>query len=99
MTHHRALNIALTGALALLIAGILATGHHLDDHSADWSDSTALKDAQKAAQLEARTERGAQRLCQQVKGPNAAYRWTPAGELVCVNNKGGGAVTVAKAAP
>ena len=98
MTPHRALNLALTAALALLIAGILSTGYHLDDHSEDWASSQALADAQRTAQLAARTEKSAQALCQRVKGPNAGYRWTPAGELVCTSNKGTGGVSVAKVA-
>ena len=98
MTAHRLINIALTAALTAAMATILSTGHLLDDHSADWSESTALADAQKAAQLAARTERAAAQLCVRIKGPNAGYRWTPSGELVCTNNKGAGAVSVAKAA-
>ncbi len=98
MTAHRALNIALTGATAVGIAAILLAGPVLDDRSGEWAQADALEAAQKAAQLEARTERSAQRLCQQIKGPNAAHRWTPSGELICTNNKGQGAVSVAKVA-
>lgn len=98
MTAHRLINIALTAALTAAMATILSTGHLLDDHSADWSESTALADAQKAAQLAARTERAAAQLCVRIKGPNAGYRWTASGDLVCTSNKGQGAVSVAKAA-
>ena len=98
MTPHRALNLALTAGLTAALAVILLAGKPLDDRSGEWAQADALADAQKAAQLEARTERSAQRLCQQIKGPNAAHRWTPSGELICTNNKGQGAVSVAKVA-
>ncbi len=98
MTTHRLINIALTAALTAAMATILSTGHLLDDHSADWHQSTVLADAQKAAQIAARTERAAQQLCVRIKGPNAGYRWTASGDLVCTSNKGQGAVSVAKAA-
>ena len=54
MTRHRAINIALTTALVVAMASILSTGHLLDDHSADWSESTALRDAQQQAPANAR---------------------------------------------
>ena len=98
MTRHRAINVGIAIALAIGIAAVLSTGYHLDDHSEDWSSSQALADAQRTAQLAARTEKSAQALCQRVKGPNAGYRWTPAGELVCTSNKGTGGVSVAKVA-
>ena len=98
MTPHRLINIALTGATVVGIAALLSTGHLLDDHSADWHQSTVLADAQKAAQIAARTERAAQQLCVRIKGPNAGYRWTASGDLVCTSNKGQWAVSVAKAA-
>ena len=98
MTTHRILNITLAIAGAAAMATVLLAGPALDDHSADWQHSTALADAQRAAQLAARTEKSAQALCQRIKGPNAGYRWTASGELVCTSNKGAGAVSVAKAA-
>lgn len=98
MTPHRLVNITLSIGAAVAVAALLSTGHLLDDHADEWQQSSTLADAQKAAQLEARTERSAQRLCQQIKGPNAAHRWTPSGELICTNNKGQGAVSVAKVA-
>ena len=98
MTPHRAINIGISITLAIGIAAILSTGHHLDDNRDEWAASQALADAQRAAQLAARTEKSAQALCQRIKGPNAAPRWTPDGELTCVGNHGG-AVSVAKVAP
>ncbi len=98
MTRHRIANLALTGALFLSMAAVLLGGPVLDDNSDEWAQSSALADAQKAAQLEARTERAAQQLCVRIKGPNAAHKWTPSGELICTGNKGQGAVSVAKAA-
>ena len=98
MTPHRIINITLAIAGAVGIAAVLSTSHLLDDHSADWNHSTALADAQRAAQLAARTEKSAQALCQRIKGPNAAPRWTADGELTCVGTRGQ-AVSVAKVAP
>jgi len=98
MNAHRFTNIAITLGLTAAFAAVLSMGPALDDRSGEWAQADALADAQKAAQLEARTERSAQRLCQQIKGPNAAHRWTPSGELICTNNKGQGAVSVAKVA-
>ena len=98
MTAHRIINITLAIAGAVGMAAVLMAGPVLDDHSADWNQSTALADAQRAAQLAARTEKSAQALCQRIKGPNAAPRWTADGELTCVGTRGQ-AVSVAKVAP
>ena len=98
MTTHRILNITLAIAGAVGMAAVLSTSHLLDDHSADWNHSTALADAQRAAQLAARTEKSAQAMCQRIKGPNAAPRWTADGELTCVGTRGQ-AFSVAKVAP
>ena len=98
MTRHRILNIALTLGLTAAFSAILLSGPALDDRSDEWQQSTALADAQKAAQAAARTERAAAQLCVRIKGPNAGYRWTDSGELVCTSNKGVGAVSVAKGA-
>lgn len=98
MTTHRILNITLAIAGAAAMATVLLAGPALDDHSSEWNHSTALADAQRAAQLAARTEKSAQALCQRIKGPNAAPRWTPDGELMCVGTRGQ-AVSVAKVAP
>ena len=98
MTPHRAVNLALTAGLTAGLAAILLAGKPLDDHSAEWNHSTALRDAQQQAQANARRERAAQQLCIRIKGPNAAHKWTPSGELICTGNKGQGAVSVAKAA-
>ena len=98
MTPNRILNITLAIAGAVGIAAVLSSGHLLDDNSADWNHSTALADAQRAAQLAARTEKSAQAMCQRIKGPNATPRWTADGELTCVGTRGQ-AVSVAKVAP
>ena len=98
MTTHRILNITLAIAGAAAMATVLLAGPALDDHSSEWNHSTALADAQRAAQLAARTEKSAQALCQRIKGPNAAPRWTADGELTCVGTRGP-AVSVAKVAP
>ena len=98
MTTHRILNITLAIAGAAAMATVLLAGPALDDHSSEWNHSTALADAQRAAQLAARTEKSAQAMCQRIKGPNAAPRWTADGELTCVGTRGP-AVSVAKVAP
>ncbi len=98
MTPHRLANITLAAAAAAGFAALLSTGHLLDDNSDEWRQSTALADAQKAAQVAARTERAAAQLCVRIKGPNAGYRWTDSGELVCTSNKGASAVSAAKVA-
>jgi len=98
LTTHRILNITVAIAGAAAMATVLLAGPALDDHSSEWNHSTALADAQRAAQLAARTEKSAQALCQRIKGPNAAPRWTADGELTCVGTRGQ-AVSVAKVAP
>ena len=98
MRPHRAVNFGLTAGLAVAFAAILGSSHLLDDNSAEWAQSTALRDAQQQAQAEARRERAAAQLCVRLRGPNAAHRWTPDGELVCSHNKGQGAVSAAKVA-
>lgn len=94
MTKHRALNLALTAALAIGIAAILSTGHHLDDHSGEWASSQALADAQRAARSEYLKEAAAAKLCTSLHGPGAAYRWTDAGDLVCHDHRNGRAAVV-----
>ena len=98
MNAHRLVNLTLTAGLTAALAAILLAGPVIDDHSSEWNHSTALADAQRAAQLAARTEKSAQALCQRIKGPNAAPRWTADGELTCVGTRGQ-AVSVAKVAP
>ena len=88
MSAHRALNLALTAALAIGIAAILSTGHHLDDHGDDWAASTALLDAQRQAQADARRDRAAQQLCIRLHGPGVAPAWDADGRLVCSARKG-----------
>ena len=102
MTAHRIFNIAAGIMLACAIGAAMATSHLLDtqpDARAEWAESTALAEAQKAARLAARTERAAAQLCVRVKGPNSGHAWTGAGELVCTDNRGGQRLVVAKVAP
>lgn len=94
MTAHRAVNLALTAALAVGIAAILLAGPVLDDHSADWPASTALQDAQRAARAEYRRDLAAARLCAEANGPGAAWRWTDTGDLVCTDHRTGRAAVV-----
>ena len=95
MTAHRAINIALTIGLAVALAAILSTGHHLDaDHADEWAQSTALIDAQRAARAEYRRDLAASRLCAEANGPGAAWRWTDTGDLVCTDHRTGRAAVV-----
>ena len=95
MTTHRAINIALTAALTAAVATILSTGHLLDDHSADWSESTALRDAQQQAQAVERRNRAAQQLCIRLHGPGVAATWDADDRLVCSARKGPARTVVA----
>lgn len=96
MTKPRALNLALNAALAIGIAAILSTGHHLDDHGDDWAASTALQDAQRQAQADARRDRAAQQLCIRLHGPGVAPAWDQDGNLICRARKGPARTVVAK---
>ena len=96
MTAHRLINIALTAALVVAVATILSTGHLLDDHSADWSESTALRDAQQQAQAVERRERAAQQLCIRLHGPGVAAAWDADDRLVCSARRGPARTVVAK---
>ena len=96
MTTHRLINIALTAALTAAMATILSTGHLLDDHSADWSESTALRDAQQQAQAVERRERAAQQLCIRLHGPGVAAAWDADDRLVCSARRGPARTVVAK---
>ena len=95
MTAHRLINIALTAALVVAMATILSTGHLLDDHSADWSESTALRDAQQQAQAVERRERAAQQLCIRLHGPGVAAAWDSDDRLVCSARRGPARTVVA----
>ena len=95
MTTHRLINIALTAAFTAAMATILSTGHLLDDHSADWSESTALRDAQQQAQANARRERAAQQLCVKLHGPGVAAAWDADDRLVCSARRGPARTVVA----
>ncbi len=63
MTVHRLLNAAIGLAIFVGASVILLAGPILDDHRADWPESTALQDAQRQAERQARQERAAQQLC------------------------------------
>ena len=67
----------------------------LADHSADWPESTALADAQRAARAAYLKEKSDARQCTHLHGPGAAMRYTADGDLVCSTKRGGGAVVVA----
>ncbi len=95
MTRHRFINISLTLALAAAMAAILSTGHHLDDHSADWPESTALQDAQRQTQADARRERADQLVCIEVAGPGSVPARDADDRLVCRARKGGAKTVVA----
>ena len=96
MTTHRLINIALTAALTAAMATILSTGHLLDDHSAEWNHSTALRDAQQHAQAVERRERAAQQLCIRLHGPGVAAAWDADDRLVCSARRGPARTVVAK---
>lgn len=95
MTAHRALNIALTGATAVGIAAILLAGPVLDDHSHEWSQSSTLADAQRAARAARQAELDAIRQCTALHGPGAAIGYTVDGDLVCGPRRGAGTVVIA----
>ena len=95
MSAHRLINIALTAALVVAVATILSTGHLLDDHSAEWNPSTALRDAQQQAQASARRERAAQQLCIRLHGPGVAAAWDADDRLVCSARRGPARTVVA----
>lgn len=101
MTAHRALNLAAAVLLAASIAAALSAAHLLDqdDHSAEWPQSGALADAQRAAREARKAELDAIRQCIALHGPGVAIVLTVDGDLVCRARRGGGPVTVAKAAP
>ncbi len=95
MTKHRLINISLTLALAAAIAAILLAGPVLDDHSAEWNHSTALRDAQQQAQSVDRRNRAAQQLCIRLHGPGVAATWDADDRLVCTARKGPARTVVA----
>ena len=96
MTPHRLVNIALTAGLTAALASILLAGKPLDDHSAEWNHSTALRDAQQQAQAVERRERAAQQLCVKLHGPGVAAGWDADDRLVCSARRGPARTVVAK---
>ena len=95
MTAHRLVNVTLTAGLTAALAAILLAGKPLDDHSADWSESTALRDAQQQAQTIERRERAAQQLCVKLHGPGVAAAWDADDRLVCSARRGPARTVVA----
>lgn len=97
MNTHRVLNSAAALLLAAVIAAALSTSHllDLDDHHADWPQSTALADAQRAAREAHAAELAAIRQCTALHGPGVAVAYTVDGDIVCKARRGGGPVTVA----
>jgi len=96
MTPHRLVNIALTAAGVFGAAAILLAGPMLDDHSAEWNHSTALRDAQQQAQAIDRRNRAAQQLCIRLHGPGVAATWDADDRLVCAARRGPARTVVAK---
>ena len=96
MNAHRALNLALTAGLTTALAVILLAGPVLDDHSAEWNHSTALRDAQQQAQAIERRNRAAQQLCVKLHGPGVAAAWDADDRLVCSARRGPARTVVAK---
>ena len=97
MTPHRLANIAMTAAVVLTLAATLGLSHLLDGHPdrrTEAAQSSALAEAQQAAQRAARQERAAAQLCARMHG-NAGYRWSDDNTLVCTDHRGRNAVTVA----
>lgn len=98
MTPHRLANAAMTAAIVVTMAATLSTAHLLDhqpDRRAEQAESSALADAQKAAERQARKERAAQHDCTQAHGPQAAARWLDDAQYICTDRFGRTAVTVA----
>lgn len=95
MTPHRMVNIALLVAGVIGTAIVLLGGKPLDDHSAEWQQSSALADAQRAAREARQVEQNAIRQCTALHGPGAAMGYTVDGDLVCGPRRGSGAVVIA----
>jgi hypothetical protein len=96
MNAHRLVNIAITAGLTAAVAAILLAGKPLDDHSADWQHSTALRDAQQHAQAVERRNRAAQQLCIRLHGPGVVSSWDADDRLVCSARRGPARTVVAK---
>ena len=95
MTTHRLINLTLTAGLTAALASILLAGPVLDDHSAEWNHSTALRDAQQHAQAVDRRNRAAQQLCIRLHGPGVAATWDTDDRLVCSARRGPARTVVA----
>ena len=100
MTPHRLVNLTitagLTAGLTAAMAAILLAGPVIDDHSADWQHSTALRDAQQHAQAVERRNRAAQQLCIRLHGPGVVPSWDADDRLVCSARRGPARTVVAK---
>lgn len=74
---------------------LIGASWHLDDHSAEWNHSTALRDAQQHAQAVDRRDRAAQQLCIRLHGPGVAATWDADDSLVCTARRGPARTVVA----
>lgn len=87
---HRSINLALGTLAAALTLGVV--GPALDsepDRRSEHIAADQLNAALIAEHAEARREAAARAICAGTHGPNAGYRWTPTGELVCTTKRGG----------
>ncbi len=81
---------ALTWLASLILClGIGASGHldAQDDHSAEWAQSKALQDAQRAAALLQKKERAALAVCRQTVGESSAA-FDADDQLICTPKRG-----------
>lgn len=87
---------AITGALVLAIAGVLAWGGPaLDDNSGEFAQAANIEDAIKAEQAQARFEKAARDVC----GENSGWRLTNNDrEVQCYTHRGYRTI-VARVAP
>ena len=74
-----------TALLIILFVALPLLSIHLgpDDHSAEWDESSALKELQASEAGTVRREQAAQALCREELGAGAVVLWTPDGDLVC----------------
>lgn len=76
-----------TPALVLLLVVMLLGGTTLDNDS-QFTVEGELARAMLDAEIEARKQQAARELCGEVVGVGSVHRWTPAGELVCMEPLG-----------
>ena len=73
-------------AIVALIAGALMDGP--EDYSAEWEQSTSLKELRATQAGTVRRQRAAQKLCTEARGSNSEARWTDDDSLVCTTRRG-----------